>query len=97
MISVHYHLRIKNIWSKLLKGKYYCKHFFLCGCIINLSIIQSLTGRVDSVQFTFFSLSKNYSNNIITSITHNFKRKIPIRRLHYRSRTQIFFQSSKCK
>src|ERR1043165_9475671 len=93
MISMNNNFRINNILPKLITSKHHCQEFLLGSSIILLSNIKCFAGIMDDIQLLVNPLSQNSSNSKITSITHNFKGKIPVRWLYYRSGYQGFLKN----
>src|SRR3954470_16949402 len=93
MASMNNNFRINNILPKLITSKHHCQEFLLGSSIILMSTIKCLAGIVDDIHLLVNPLSLNSSNSKITSITHNFKGKIPVRWLYYRSGYQGFLKN----
>ncbi|WZZ59630.1 hypothetical protein YC2023_059737 [Brassica napus] len=92
MICVDNDFRPNQVALELLKGKNNCQHLLLCCGIPYLSIIDGLAGIVDHMGFAIFLLPQNSSHSIVTSVTHDLRREIPIRWLDNWSTNEFTFQ-----
>ena len=91
MVGVHNYFGAKEIWAKLLHCIHDCKQLLLCSGVILLSFIQCPVSIVDHHRFLIFTLSQNLPHCMVTGITHDLKREIPIWWLYDRGRSQCLF------
>ena len=96
MICVYYHLVAYKIWPKLIKCKNNSQQFFLICGIIQLCFIQSVTGIIDIMEYSIPLLSQYCPHRVITCITHELERELPIRCNYYMRLYQLLLQDKKC-
>ena len=73
VIGVHNNLRAQVIWLKFLNCAHHRKQLLRSGGVVLLSIIKCLGSIIDDIRLFVSSLSQNYPNRMVASITHNLK------------------------